>query len=446
MMLNNSIAKVIFNLGNRLLNEDINKHLEQLKKTQWKNTSDLKLYQWNKLKHLVEHAYENSSYYKALFKKNNIRPDDIKCEDDLKKIPILTKENLKKHYQIMISKDKKYKYSIAKSSGSTGKSVKFYKDRLASGNGRAAMYRGHSWYGVEVGEREARLWGVPLNKKDKIKSQIGDFLLNRIRISDFNINDKIMGDFFLRMKKYRPSYLMGYSSLVYEYAKFIHEKKLDGKSFALKMVKVTAEKLFDYQREVIETVFDCPVANEYGAAEVGIVAFECPHGGLHMAMEGVYVEVGDKDEETGCSELLITDLDNYYTPIIRYSLGDYGKISKRKCSCGRESLLFDEIIGRTSDIVFDHNGKGIHSSIFSYILKEITQKYGGIKQYKIYQHKVGEIDIHINKDVDFNKNAVDFIKNQMGKYLGEKTIVNIIYTNYILREKSGKLRYFVSTI
>jgi phenylacetate-CoA ligase len=445
MMIDRKIAKLLFVLGGKITGDNVEKHLQHLNVTQWYKKDDLDKLQWRKLKRLIVHAYKNCPFYRERFDSVGLIPEDVKSKKDFEKIPLLTKEDLKENYLKMKSSDKKYRYSLAKTSGSTGKSVKFFKDRLASGNGRAAMYRGHGWYHVGIGDREARLWGVPFDKKKRMITMTGDFILNRFRVKDFNIDARVLDDFTKKIIKYKPDYLMGYSSLVYEYGKYLDEKKINGRMFSFKMVKVTAENLFKYQKEFLEEYFGCSVINEYGAAEVGIVAFECPHGNMHIAAEGVYVEE-NKGTDIAHNELIITDLDNYCTPILRYQIGDFGKISNRHCRCGREGPVLEKIIGRTSDIVYADNGERVHSSIFSYILKEITSAYGGIKQYKIIQEKIGEININIKKDANFNSSAIEFIKQQVKKYLGDKTAVNINFVDRIERENSGKLRYFVSKI
>ncbi len=444
-MIFNSAAKYLYIIGGGILGENVDKHLEFLKKSQWFSTDKLKELQWFKLKSLLEHSYNNSPYYRKIFDENGIKLQDINAPQDLGKIPVLTKDDLRIHYKELVVNNGHYKYSIAKSSGSTGQAVKFYKDRNASGNGRAAMYRGHNWYNVDIGDREARLWGVPLNLKGKISAKIGDLLLNRFREKKFYLTEDVMVSFYNNMKIRKPHYLMGYSSLVYEFALFLSNREIDASLFNLKMVKVTAETLHDYQRTVIEKTFQCPLAIEYGAAEVGLIAFECPFHGLHITIEGVFIEELNTSTPS-LKELIITDLNNYYTPIIRYQLGDYGSLSNEMCSCGRGLPLLREVVGRTNDIAFTIDGKPIHSSIFSYILKDITGRNGGIKQYKIYQRNIGALEFEIIKDSTFSISTEDYLKKKILENFGRETRISIRYVDVIEREPSGKLRYFVSKI
>ncbi len=431
--------------GGKLLGDDVNKHLKYLLRTQWLSPEELREFQWNKLINLLKHAYDKSLFYRKQFEIYGVKPEDIKDPNDMRKLPILTKNDLRDNYNELVVTEGNYKYSIAKSSGSTGQFVKFYKDRNSSGNGRAAMYRGHSWYGLNIGDREARLWGIPLNCKEKIIARIGDYLLNRFREKNFQLTEEVMYSFYSKMKRFRPDYLMGFSSLVYEFAQFLRSEQIDASIFALKMVKVTSDNIFDYQRKIIKEVFQCPVVMEYGAAEVGLIAFECPNNGLHITSEGIFIEE-DKAQIPESNEFIITDLNNLYSPIIRYKIGDYGNLSAKTCRCGRGLPLLDRIIGRTNDVVYKTDGTSVHSSVFSFILKDIGGSDGGIKQFKIYQKAKGYLKIDIVKDKNFNMHTLNHLRNSIFKELGRDIKLDIQYINNIEREKSGKLRYFVSEI
>lgn len=444
-MIPSSLAKHLYIRAGKIRGENIDQHLDALKKSQWLSTAELQEIQWRKLVALLNHAFDKSPFYKKRFNEYGITPNDIKTPEDMVKVPLLTKNDIREQFHEMKVTEGSYKFSLAKTSGSTGQALKFYKDRASSGNGRASMYRGHSWYGVEVGDREAKMWGVPIENKEKWVAKVGDYMVNRFRVKSFQLTDNVMQDFVGRMRRFNPKYLMGYSSLVYQFAQYLEGAKIDGSQFALKFVKVTAETLFDDQRKQIETVFNCPVAIEYGATEVGIIAFECPYHGAHIMSESVFVEEIDTGIDSK-KEVVITDLNNYYSPIIRYRIGDCARLSDRICRCGRGLPLLEEIVGRTSDVVYKANGVPVHSAIFSYILKDITGRDGGIKQYKIYQEEKGCLRIEIIRSHNYNETTFNHLKKNIYKQLGDNMKLNIVYVDDIQREASGKLRYFVSKV
>lgn len=444
-MIGRPLAKGLYTVATRLRGEDVDRNLELLKQSQWFSPQDLRDLQWSKLLSLIDHAIANSPYYGRLFADHGLSRGSISSPDDLRRIPILTKEALRQEFDAIRVNNGRYKYSVAKTSGSTGRALKFYKDRCSSGNGRAAMYRGHTWYGADVGDREAKLWGVAFGLKDRLLMHAGDYLVNRLRARSFDLTDSVLNDFYVRMKRFKPVYLMGYSSLVYQFAKYLADEKIDGSHLALRFVKVTAETLLDFQRQLIEEVFDCPVALEYGAAEVGIVSFECPEHGQHIASENVYVE--EMASPAGfASELVITDLNNYLSPIIRYRIADLGRLSSRTCPCGRGLPLLEDIQGRTSDIVYKADGQPVHSSLFSYVLKEITARDGGITQYRIVQEAKGRLRIELVRSERYSAATLDHLTSLLIQQLGRGMALDFQFVDRIARDPSGKLRYFVSRV
>lgn len=444
-MLNPTFAKWLFFLVEDLRGEHVKQYLEELEKTQWYTPAELKALQWEKLKNLLVHAYQNVPWYNHKFREKKLTPKDISKPKDLKLLPVLTKSDLRDNASFLRAQNYKAKVTIAKTSGSTGISIKFPKDRKSSGYGRAVMYRGHRWHGVDAGDKEAKLYWVSMGLKGRMVQSFGDYFLNRFRQTHFKLTETVMIDFYRKMKKNKPQYIMGYPSMIYECAYYLKENNLI-EQFDLKMIKVTAETLFDYQKELIESVFGCSVVNEYGAAEVGLMGFECPKHNIHVLSECVFVEESDDTSLEGKHEFIVTDLNNFAFPIIRYKLGDSGKLSEKICSCGRGHQLLETVQGRISDIVYKADGTPVHSSLFSYILKELTKLEAGIKQYKVYQHSLGHLWIEIVKDSHFTKDSELMLEEIIRKTFDQDTRMEIDFVNEITRDKSGKLRYFESKI
>ena len=294
-------------------------------------------------------------------------PGDFKDLKDFAKFPELTKEDLRVHYADLIARDKKRLTSIAKTSGSTGFSLHFPKDRMTTATQRAAMLRGHRWYGVDIGAMEGRLWGIPVNFKERMIIRLTDVLLNRFREREYNLFPDTLDHFFRLLWRRRPDYLMGYTSMVYQFALYCREQKLPSHELGLKMVKCTSETIHEYEKITIGDVFNCPVVSEYGAAETGLIAFECPHGNHHLMSDCVvteFKEIGDISLDNDLREIIVTVPINFSFPIIRYKIGDLAAEKNGICSCGRSLPLIDRIVGRTSNIVVTPSGQRFHSIIF----------------------------------------------------------------------------------
>lgn len=406
------IAKLIFKLGQKLRNPSLNTWYLFLKKSEKWSLQELEAYQLKKLKQLVSNAYEKSEFYRTSFHKKGIRPTDIISLSDIKKLPIVTKQELiseNKHIQQSI---KSTTYFKASTSGTTGASLSFNRAETTDSFNRASIFRGYSWYNVKPWDRNGYFWGFDFSLKSKLKIKFLDFLQNRFRL--FNYDNKHLKKF---TKKLNTSvYLHGYSSTIYQIAKRINNQQLK-KPLNLKMVKGTSEKIFESYQNEIKNAFGQKMISEYGAAETGIIAFECPKGNMHLNMEGVFVEEID-------NEIIVTNLQLNSFPIIRYKLGDTIKLAPKTnvCSCGLSHLILEEVTGRVGDIVY---GKKLTypSLYFYYIFKNLAKK-GLLLTYQIVQNNKEELVFFIEQDLNSNDKAL--LEKEIKSYFKEdmKIIIN----------------------
>lgn len=418
--------------------------LKELKYNQSRSFEEIGLLQKDKLRRLLIQVQNSVPYYKNIMKYGKSQSDSIDSFEIIKQIPILTKNDIIKYKNQMISLADIRVFPV-KTSGSTGQPLKFFKDRVSSGYSYAAMYRGHGWFDVNYCETEAFLWGIPLGTIDYIRAKTRDVILNRFREKKFNLSDDVNNDFYRKIVKRNPKILSGYGTLIYEFAQYLERKHINGSEFNLKAVKYTAEMMYDYQREYIENIFSCPVVSEYGTAETGVVSFQCAKGSNHVMSDCVYVEF-EKDPDTGFFRIIVTNLHATGFPIIRYDTGDLVKSDALgKCSCGLPFPIMDEIIGRSSDIVITPEGIRIHSNIFSYIIKELVKKYQVIDQLRFIQKNITEIEVEMVSGTQDNN-----IKENIARLIGERISPSIKLTfkkrTDLERTKSGKLRYFISRI
>ena len=449
MMMNQKLAKIVFRGVEALRGEPVFEVLEELEKSQWYSFDKIRELQWHKLKRIISHAYQNVLHYRAKFKKVGVHPSDIRDFDDMNKIPILTKDEFRENVKKMVSKNHSRRMGKAKTSGSTGIPLIFYKDRLTSAYHRAPIFRGHRWYDLDVGAREARLWGIPVNPRERAFTRFTDYLLNRFREREYNLTEDVLFDFYDQIKRKRPDYLKGYSSMVYQFALFLKNNNLPAQDLRLRIIKYTSESMYDHQKEVIEEVFNCKSVSEFGCAETGIISFECPYGKHHLMADCNYVEfqsIDNDDEEPRYKEVIVTDLHNYSLPIIRYRLEDSVIPSGGRCICGRGLPLIERIRGRSSDIVYGTNGRTFHSIIFYYIMKGLLAKSGGIKQFRVYQKTSSRILFQIVRDKDFDATTLRYITAKAREYLGKNMAIDYEFLPNIPRERSGKLRDFISEL
>lgn len=431
-------AKFIYSVAQRARGEKVFAKLAQLNKNQWLSRSQIERQQRNRLEEILHYCAENIPFYR----------ERLKEAKEFEKIPLLSSEEVRENLDSMISKQySKNKLLKYHSSGSTGEPLTLYFTSEAMGYFHAAQYRGFSWYRLEPVDKCVKLWGVPLETEGRMKEGLKDFVMNRVRISAFDMSGESMEEYFRKCLQFKPAFLYGYASALAKFAMFVQENNLDGRRLGLRAVVSTSEVLYEHQREIIEIAFGCKVANEYGAAEVGIIAFECPEGSMHITAENVYLEllnngVFAKEGEPG--EVVVTGLRNYAMPLIRYKLGDVASYSGETCPCGRGLPVLKSIQGRDNDMVVSPNGKVIHSEVFAYINRDLIKQGFLIREFKIVQKAKDELKVLVLKDT--KENALLALQEQIHRHIGKGMQINIEYVDDVPREKSGKVRYFTSEL
>ena len=442
------IGKFVYYTIQHWRREPVFEWVQELEESQWYSEDKLRELQWTRLTRLLAHAYETVPFYRERFQALGITPQDVHGPADVARIPVLTKEELGTHRSKLASSAGPKRVSAWATSGSSGDPLTVVRDRASTAYARAAMYRGHRWFGIDIGAREARLWGVPVDLSTRFRERTKDWLMNRIRASAYQLDEESLYGFYRRVVGFKPTYLFGYASLVYEFARFILDEKLDGKGLKLRAAITTSETLHDSQRLAIESAFDCPAVNEFGCTETGIIAFQCPAGGMHIPVEAVYVEVEPDDlvGPPGLGRVILTDLHNYAMPIIRYDIGDLAAFSDSICSCGRNLPLLKDVTGRASDIIITPDGRRIHTIIFYYILYGLESRSGGIKKFQAIRDAPNSYAIKLVRDVNFREEDFTLVKRNLAEYLGDQVKIRYRFVDTIERTEAGKHRDFVDLV
>ncbi len=402
--------------------------------------------QWQKLEKLISFAFQKVPYYHNLFKKLRIKPEDINNLRDFSKLPILTKKTVRDNFKALHSLNyKKRKYFRHITSGSTGKPLALDIEKTALGYYHAAQYRGFSWYGVSPGDPGIKLWGMPINIGQKAIEHLKDLAFNRIRFSAFNLSEEQLYNYYQKFQKFKPKYIYGYASALTHFAHFIKEKDLNISQYKPKVAFSTAEILYPHQKEFISSVFDCPVANEYGCAEFGLIAFECPKNHLHIISENIYLEIVNPDTR-GVGKVIITGLRNQTMPLIRYQLNDLAKIDTSPSDCEITLPRIEIIAGRSNDMISTPEGKILHSEILAYINRGLEKKGCGLKEFKIIQKAIDFLLVLVVKNNQGEERIKRLLTEQIRRNISSQMTVSFEFVKKIPLEESGKVRYFVSEI
>lgn len=398
-----------------------------------------------KIKELISYAFNNIPFYRKMMLDVGISPENINGYSDLRYLPILTREAILNNKENLMNRNSLKRIYKRKTGGSTGVILHFLKEADALAKNDAIMYRCYNWYGIDIGDRQARFWGVPVKSTMRYTEAIKDILLNRIRISAFDISESTCRRHYERILKFKPTYLYGYTTAIYGFSRIAKELGFDLKELEIKAVICTAEKMYPFHRDLLTDMFDCPVVDEYGSSENGIIAFQCQQGNMHLMSDHLAIEfVDDNGQRVSTGEagrIIITDLSSFEMPQIRYDIGDIGRLSDKKCSCGINLPIMDIVEGRKQEFIKTKDGKLVHAAYFGYSLKEDS-----VHEFRMIQKATDKFHVQIVKSPSFNEESEKQLENNLRVALGDDVQISFEYLDRILREKSGKHRYFISEL
>jgi phenylacetate-CoA ligase len=444
-----SIVKhIIFPLHEKLIGRKTYQYLEELEKTQWLKTEEIRSLQLRKLKDLLIHAKKNCPFYYQRFIDAGFDPSHLKSLNDLSLIPLLSKPEIRQNLTEMLWKDSPGGLHRYNTSGSSGEPLIFYFDRRRQAYDTAARALTHRWWGIDIGDRELYLWGSPLEitKQDRMKN-LRDRLTNQLLLSAFDFSEKIVPEFIGQIHNFKPKCIFGYPSTIALFCEFASEQHFDLASIGVKVIFSTAEVLYDHQKEIISKTFGgIPVVDGYGSREGGFISHECPGGSMHVIDQNVIVEYlrGDKPVGPGQDgEIVVTHLDNWAMPFIRYRTGDVAQFGTQTCKCGRNLSTMKKIQGRTTDFIVSPDGRWQHGLSLIYVIRDIP----GVARFKIIQEAVDHVKVllKVHKAL-FPENGKNQITEGLKKRMGQEVDVRIEMVDEIENDASGKYRYVVSKV
>lgn len=447
-MLNNLKRALLFYLLDCKSNFTFRKYYNHIQESQWLSREDILELQFNKLKHLIEHCYQNVPFYKIIFYEMGITPQQIQDFQDFEKLPVITKRQIMEVGNSLKAQNYPQDIFVHKSTGgSTGEPLNFYRDNVSMAYNFSHVLRNYTWAGLTLGEKHVFLWGAhyDLKAQQKLQNRLINFCLNQEWLDAFAMNEENMMNYYLRIKSSQPKLLTGYATALFNLARYIREASVD--PIDPLAVVSTAELLLPEHRKLIEEVFSCKMYDRLGCREVGNTAHECEaHEGLHINAEHVYMEFtqNGKSVKSGKEgEILYTSLDNFVYPLLRYKVGDIGIPIDKTCACGRGLPMMKVACGRISDMLVACDGTKVHGEFFSHLFYGIDY----IKQFQVIQEEDRSINIYLNLSSN-RSSLLDGHKKQIigmvEKVFGENIILNFYVVDEIPRTNSGKFRFTIN--
>ena len=440
------ISGLLFPLQERLKHHDSVAVHEEMEQSQYWPLERLEALRVARLKVLLTHAGQYVPYYRALFEDLGFRAAEVTSTTDLQRLPFLDKTTIRAHTEA-IKSEQAQGLARFNTGGSSGEPLIFFIGNERVSHDVAAKWRATRWWDVDIGDPEIVMWGSPieLGSQDRVR-QLRDAIMRTKLLPAFEMSPEKVAGFIREIRAMRPKMLFGYPSAFAHIASHAQAHDIALHDLGIKVAFVTSERLYDHQRELIQKVFGCPVANGYGGRDAGFIAHQCPAGGMHLTHEDIIVEIVDAEGHVlplgQSGEIVVTHLATKDFPFIRYRTGDVGMLDDQACTCGRTLPLLKEIQGRSTDFLVAADGTVMHGLALIYIVRDLP----GVKQFKIEQESLGLTHIMLVTDAAFDPACIPGIVIGAKARLGQDVIIDVQLKDDIPPEKSGKYRYVVSKV
>lgn len=419
-----------------------------LKTVEFANRSTLDSIQLRRLQELVRHAYYNVPFYKSSMDGARVLPESISSLHDLQKIPLLSKSEVRKniHFQMFASNhDKKTMHRI-KTSGSTGEPFICYADKFQLEMRMATTLRAFEMTGWRFGDKQLRLWHQTLGmtRSQVIREKIDALFMRRKFIPAFEMSSAHLKSLQEMILKTRPVLIDGYA----ESLNFLASMSFDYGNYSPKGLISSAQQLTNETRTRIESEFRTKVFDKYGSREFSGVAYQCAFSENHHVQDESYiVEIlveGRPALPGELGEIVITDLNNFSVPLIRYRIGDMAyAVEQTECECGRSHSVIGNIAGRTQALIACANGVWLPGTFFAHFFKDFDWC---IKHYQVYQEQIGEFFLRIVPNGLLSIETQEKLVELLLEYTGQDSKIVVQIVDSIPLLETGKRTPVISNV
>ncbi len=434
----------VFNQAHWMITRDVEHYYETLRQTQWLSAAQLRELQDEKLRRLIRHCYRNVPFYRARMQAAGLRPEDIRGQADLPKLDFVNKADLRRHlyFDVMSENHDKSQVLRIATSGSTGEPFVCYADRAQLEFRWAATLRAHEGTGYRFGDPSVRLWHqtLGLSSQQVFRERLDAWLVNRSFVPIFELSDERLAETMERIAEIRPALLDGYAEALDFIAQYIQRT---GRDFPGRVgaVMTSAQTLPETSRRLITEAFGCQVFDKYGSREFSGIAYECEqHCGHHVVAEGYIVEIlraGRPARPGEVGEVVITDLNNYCMPFVRYRIGDLAAAMdpEQPCRCGRGAMRIGNIEGRVQSMIRGADGQYLPGTFFAHYFKDFAY---AIKRFQVVQTEPGAISLRLVKGGRFSAAVLDEVLRTLRQYLGARMRIDVEFVDDVALIPTGK--------
>lgn len=413
-----------------------------LNETQWWNTKDLEKLQLFLLNRIVSHAYRTVPYYNSVMRNCCLIPDAIRSVQDLQKLPIISKKNIKEMGNGFISRTSpKMILHTAYTGGTTSERLALKRDLKSICYEHAFVRRQFDWAGIHLLDRCAYLTGRVIAAYNELPRRpfIYDAAMKELILSTFHLSAETAVTYAEALKTYKVKALVAYPSAAYILARVCLE---EGIHLSLKCVLTTSETLDQAKSKIISEAFNCKVFDFYGASERVCYIHTCEYGSYHIIPEYGITELSPADPpHNDCYRIIGTGFWNMAMPLIRYDTGDLVQLNGRGCECGRAFPVVTRIVGRDGNFLTTPSGRTLGATALERIMEDVLF---AIRKMPVLQGRI--IQVHANSMTleyiplkSFSKKDAYKLRILVAKHLPADFEVNIQPVKSINRTVTGKV-------
>lgn len=424
-------------VGDFLFKQNILERIQYLRKAQYMPLDKLEEEKAKLLKILIKTSYNEVPFYKELFDKYKIKPEEINSPNDLNKIPIVTKDLLRENYPAKTVRKTGLKTYENLTSGSTGKNFVVLEDIKIAGLNRAAFILMLEWAGWKIGEKHFQT-GMTLNRG--FLKKVKDVVFRCEYASAYDLKEDNLDRYLEIIERKKIRHIFGYPGSLYFLAK--RAKEL-GWNTPMKAVVTWGDTLEDKARRLIEEVFQKQVTDAYGCGEGIQVACQCEKGSYHIFSLDTIVEIVDDNGEIlppgEMGNIILTRLHPGPMPLIRYRVGDRGILDCKSCECGRTWELLKGLRGREADEIITPSGNKLIVHFFTGILEHFKE----IDEFQVVQKKENLLIIKIVPSKPISEELKSKIIEKLKEHGADDMVIQIEIVKEIPLEKTGKRKFVI---
>jgi phenylacetate-CoA ligase len=422
---------------------------EELESAQWLRPEPLRTLQESRLRKLLTEVGHSVPYYRDRIRDLGADPRADDPWRILEQLPKIDKRAYRELGNALQSESPRRSPLLAHTSGTTGERLEVRIDPEAAAYRYLAGFRGRSWWGIEPGDPEFKIWGSGIRTATdraelahKVIRWMKDWAIGITLVSPFFQSEDDLDRAARVLMRTKPRLVFGYANSIHLLATHMVNNGLRaGPGWPL-AVGYTAEMLLDWQREDIERAFGAPLVAEYGSCEAGVMAFQCPQGGLHTSDDIMIVEVLPVDGGDGeLGEIVVTSLPATDYPLIRYRQEDLARRDSEPCPCGRGLGTLGDLTGRMNERFASPSGGIVDFIVFDQAMKEQP----AIRRFKVVERSPGDLVFlaELHQGQDWMQADQERLLQQCRALLPSDVVLSAAITENLPPEPSGKFRIMV---